>query len=110
MPTEQHYESLADRRIRDAMEAGDFDDLEGAGRPLRSVRAAYEPDWWARAFVRREVMRDRADALRRTIRREMPQLRLGGSEAEGRVAELNVAIDRINAALHPADRVPSIDI
>jgi hypothetical protein len=28
-------DALAERRIREAMEAGEFDDLEGAGRPLR---------------------------------------------------------------------------
>ncbi len=92
------------------MDAGEFDDLEGAGRPLSSDRGAYDPDWWARAFVRREVVRDRADVLRRTIRRELPRLRLGGPAAVGRVAELNADIDRVNAEMGPADRIPPIDL
>jgi hypothetical protein len=110
MSTEQRFESLADRRIREAMEAGEFEGLEGTGRPLSSVRGAYDADWWARAFIRREVTRDRADALRRTIRSELPALRIGGPEAAARVADLNAAIDEVNAEMHPADRIPSIDL
>ncbi len=92
------------------MEAGHFDDLEGMGRPLPSAGFAYEPDWWARAFVRRERIRDRADALRRVIRSELPGLRLGGPAVADRIAQLDAAIDRINAELHPDDRIPLLDL
>src|SRR3954452_13836720 len=46
-------ESLVERRIREAMERGDFDDLPGAGRPLE-LRDADDPHWWLKSYLRRE--------------------------------------------------------
>ena len=37
-------ESLVERRIREAVERGDFDDLPGAGKPL-DLRDAGDPEW-----------------------------------------------------------------
>jgi len=40
------WESLVDRKIREAMEAGEFDDLAGAGKPIDLNENPYEdPDW-----------------------------------------------------------------
>jgi hypothetical protein len=40
------WESLIDRKIREAMEAGEFDQLEGAGQPIDLSENPYEdPDW-----------------------------------------------------------------
>lgn len=38
---------LAERRIREAIAQGAFDDLPGAGKPL-DLRGAGDPDWWIR--------------------------------------------------------------
>lgn len=48
---------LAERRIREAMAAGAFDDLPGAGRPL-DLRGAGDPDWW----IRRKLESEQLDA------------------------------------------------
>lgn len=53
MTAPAHWESLAERRIRAAMEDGGFDDLPGAGGPLPHAGRPYEPGWWARAHVER---------------------------------------------------------
>jgi hypothetical protein len=46
-------ESLVERRIREATERGEFDNLPGAGKPL-DLSDADDPDWWIKRFVRRE--------------------------------------------------------
>jgi DnaJ homolog subfamily C member 28 len=41
-----HWESLIDRKIREAMEDGDFDDLSGQGEPIDLTENPFEdPDW-----------------------------------------------------------------
>ena len=50
-----------ERKIREAMERGEFDDLPGAGRPL-DLSDAYDPDWWVKRFMQREGL-SLADAL-----------------------------------------------
>lgn len=45
--------SLAERRIREAIDRGDFDDLPGAGRPV-DLGEVGDDDWWLRRYLRRE--------------------------------------------------------
>ena len=45
---------IADNRIRAAMEQGEFDQLAGAGQPLRDLDGPYDPDWWLRQKLQRE--------------------------------------------------------
>ena len=56
---------IVERRIREAMEAGDFEDLPGSGQPLEDVDGIYEPLWWVRKWVKRESIS--ADELRRPV-------------------------------------------
>jgi len=44
---------MADARIRQATERGDFDDLPGYGKPLE-FGPDDGPDWWLRSLMRRE--------------------------------------------------------
>ena len=48
------YESHIDRQIREAQEAGQFDDLPGAGKPLSDHGREYDEDWWVKEWARRE--------------------------------------------------------
>jgi hypothetical protein len=45
---------IAENRIRDAMERGEFNHLEGAGRPFRDLDGHYDPDWWLKRKLQRE--------------------------------------------------------
>ena len=47
-------ESVAERRIRQAMERGEFDDLPGAGKPIPGAGQPDDPLWWFRKWVERE--------------------------------------------------------
>lgn len=66
MSGQPYWESLADKRIREAMERGEFDNLKGAGRPLPSIDKPYDPDWWINALVERENL-DLSGAMHPTM-------------------------------------------
>ena len=50
----EYHESWIDRQIREAQERGAFDNLEGAGKPLKSINGRDDPDWWVRGLMERE--------------------------------------------------------
>lgn len=51
----QRYESWVERQIREATERGEFDNLPGAGKPLRDLSRDGE-DWFARGLMEREKL------------------------------------------------------
>ncbi len=55
---EERWESVAERRIREAMERGDFDDLPGSGRPLPDAGTPYDEMWWVKRWMARERLRE----------------------------------------------------
>ena len=112
MPTSDTFEPLVERQIREAVERGEFDHLPGSGKPIKDLDAEYDPAWWAKRFIIRERVRDRADELRRTIRAELPGLQTGSdrSVAAARIAELNEMIEAINGHLDAEDHVQSITL
>jgi hypothetical protein len=91
-------ESIADRRIRAAREAGMFDNLPGAGKPIPDLGRERPPGWWGARLVKRERSIMKAEQLDRQVRSAMPQLWRLPSEAEVRakIRELNQAIDAYN--------------
>ncbi|MBM6401909.1 DUF1992 domain-containing protein [Phycicoccus sonneratiae] len=53
MAERPRYESPVERAIREAQERGEFDDLPGAGKPLR-LEGTDDPMWWVRQLAERE--------------------------------------------------------
>lgn len=58
--TRQEYATAADvvraraeRIIRKAMEAGEFDDLPGTGKPIPGAGTVDDELWWVRSWLRR---------------------------------------------------------
>jgi len=45
-----------DLQVRKAMERGDFDDLPGAGKPIRGLGGTHDPDWWVKGLIEREKL------------------------------------------------------
>ena len=43
-----------DLQVRRAMERGDFDNLPGAGKPIRGLGDTHDPDWWVKSLIERE--------------------------------------------------------
>jgi hypothetical protein len=56
-PAAQRIEQQAlwvDLQVRRAIERGEFDDLPGAGKPIRGLDGAHDPDWWVKSLIERE--------------------------------------------------------
>jgi len=62
--SENHLETTVDRVIREAMEAGEFDDLPGRGRPISGKGTFDDEMWWVRSWVERNRQRDDQDSSR----------------------------------------------
>jgi hypothetical protein len=43
-----------DLQIRRAMERGEFDNLAGAGKPIRGLNGTHDPNWWVKSLIERE--------------------------------------------------------
>jgi hypothetical protein len=43
-----------DTQISSAIARGDFDDLPGAGKPIRGLGHSHDPDWWVKSLIERE--------------------------------------------------------
>jgi hypothetical protein len=50
------FESWVERRIREAMERGEFDDLPGAGKPIADLDQPHDELWWVKQKLRREQL------------------------------------------------------
>jgi hypothetical protein len=47
------YESLPERLIREAIDAGEFDELPGVGKPLPGAGVPDDDLWWVREWLKR---------------------------------------------------------
>jgi hypothetical protein len=45
-----------DMQVRQAMARGDFDNLPGAGKPIRGLGGTHDPDWWVKGLIEREKL------------------------------------------------------
>ena len=45
---------VAENRIREAIEVGEFENLKGAGQPFCDLHGYDGPDWWITRKLRRE--------------------------------------------------------
>ena len=55
------FETNTDRIIREAMEAGEFDDLPGEGKPIPGAGSVDDEYWWIRSWVKRNLLRQDQD-------------------------------------------------
>ena len=103
------FDEIADRRIRAGQEAGAFDDLDGAGRPIRDIDKVRPPGWWAARLAAKERHKLTAEELTREIADVMPTLWREATEAgvRERVDRLNADIERYNTATNASTRSTS---
>ncbi|HWD78700.1 MAG TPA: DUF1992 domain-containing protein [Kribbella sp.] len=85
MSTQEWVES----QIKLAQNQGEFDDLPGAGKPLK-LAEGHDPDWWVKEFLQREDVE--ADALLPSamqLRKEKQQVheKVRGMRRESEVRE-----------------------
>jgi len=80
-----HQTKYVDLQIQQAMRRGDFDNLPGAGKPIRGLGKDYDPDWWIKQLIEREKI---TGVLPPAL-----QLRKDDAELEARLDSLHSAAD-----------------
>jgi hypothetical protein len=115
-PPGTSWETWIDAQIRVATEAGAFDNLPGAGKPLPNLDQTYDPLWWVKQLVRREQISMLPPSLEllRKVERELAAIEKLPDEAavRHRVAALNVEIAKVNATVveGPPTRLGTLDV
>jgi hypothetical protein len=112
-PPRVNWESWIERKIRQSMERGEFDNLPGHGQPIPDLARPYDELWWLRKKLRDEKLSIDPPAL--VLRRELDDTRAriaaAGTEAEVRrlVTAINERIVYVNSHVTfgpPSDIVP----
>ncbi len=100
-------ETWVEVQIRRAMEEGEFDNLPGAGKPLRNLHKSNDPLWWAREKARAEGL-DTSAMLPPSLRLRKEKQRLHDTVAalpsEKAVRE---AVEDLNEQIKEHWRAPS---
>ena len=106
------HESWFEKLIREATEAGDFDGLPGAGKPIKDLNRPYDSAWWARSWITRETVAEAARDIDARVRRELPKILAGTDEAAmaSHLKSLNDEIDAVNERLAEPDRLAPLDV
>jgi hypothetical protein len=100
----QRKDEWVDQQIRVAMARGDFDDLPGAGKPIKDLGAQHDPDWWIKRLVEREKI---TGVLPPAL-----QLRKDDAELDGRLdrhtaeSEVRRELEEFNARVMKARYTP----
>jgi hypothetical protein len=112
-PPKVSWETWIERKIRESMERGEFDNLPGHGEPIPDLARPYDELWWLRKKVRDEGLSIEPPAftLRRQLDDTQARIAAAGGEAEVRrlVAAINERIVYVNSHITfgpPSDIVP----
>ena len=82
--TQAAIRRVAEQRIREAMDAGKFDNLPGRGQPIPCVSEVYDDYWWLRRWIKREKLND--GLLRDELTRAIQKMRQSKSDTSLREA------------------------
>ena len=108
------FEEISDRRIQAGREAGLFDDLPGAGKPIKDIDRVRPPGWWAMRVAATERSKMRAEDLRDEIAAAKPAVwrAATAAEADALIADLNKRIDDYNAHTRwePIERLDAAEL
>ena len=93
-------EDYVERQIREAQSRGEFDQIEGAGKPLPFVDKPHDPmDWWRRKLEREKLsVLPESIAVRREVEEVLASLDRLGSErlVRERLQALDARIRKLN--------------
>jgi Domain of unknown function (DUF1992) len=115
-PSIDKFESLAERKIREAQAEGQFDSLPGFGKPIPDLDDPDDENWWIKNKLRQEGLEVLPPILeaRRDIERTLEAIRRIPREHQVCLA-LKALNERIRAAHFsavsgPADGVSPVDV
>lgn len=97
------FESWVDRQIREATERGEFENLPGAGKPLRGEGKPYDEMWWVKEKMERENLSYLPPGL--ALRKEAQDARAAALGAASE-PQLRRIVAEINARIEAAIRTP----
>jgi hypothetical protein len=106
----QRQHEWVDLQINEAVARGDFDNLPGAGKPLKNLGTQHDPDWWLKQLVEREKISVLPPALQ--LRKDDAELdakldrHTAESEARRELEEFNARV--LKARYTPVDGPPLI--
>lgn len=115
-PPAMSWESWIEQQIREAREAGLFDNLPGAGKPLPNLTDEYDPLWWVKQLAQREQISLLPPSLEvlRKVESEMAVIGQVADEAKvrSRILALNLEIAKVNARATegPPTRLGPLDV
>ena len=92
-PPKVSWESWVERKIRESIERGEFDNLPGQGQPLPDLAGPYDELWWLRKKLREENFSIEPPLL--VLRRELDetQVRIAAATDEAEVRRLVGAVN-----------------
>jgi hypothetical protein len=115
-PPGKSWDAWIEEQIARADADGQFENLEGAGKPLPGLTDGYDLDWWAKKLVRREGVSILPPSLELLSKVEVEMAKILALRAEhevrARVAALNAEIAKLNAtaAQGPPTRLGPLDV
>lgn len=77
----QPPEPWIERTLREAAEAGEFDDLPGKGKPISDIDLPYDANWWVRRWWEKNRALDQAAAFSAVVQRRLPVVMARSDEA-----------------------------
>jgi hypothetical protein len=99
-PPDKSWKSWVEEQIQQAQRDGEFDRLEGKGKPIPGIEAPYDPLWWVKKLLDREKisMLPAALEIRAKVDRAIEALWALDSERDipERVRAINADIARAN--------------
>src|SRR5262245_60422901 len=100
-PPKVSWETWVERKIRESMERGEFDNLPGRGEPIPDLARPYDELWWLRKKLRDEQLSIDPPTLvlRKELADTVERIAAAGTEAEVRrlVGVINERIVYVNS-------------
>jgi len=102
-PHDITMETWIERRIREAQERGEFDDLPGHGKPIEDLGRPHDDGWWLKRKMRAEGLSYLPPSLllRKDVETALADAHEAASEADARAI-----LEDINARIRAAIRTP----
>lgn len=115
-PSLEKWESLAERRIREAQAEGAFDRPPGLGRPIPDLDGIDDANWWLKKKLREERLGLLPPILEARLESEKTVASIWSMTSE---AQVRLALTRLNERIRqahfspiggPADGVQPVDV
>ncbi|MGW2177577.1 DnaJ family domain-containing protein [Streptomyces sp. NPDC001732] len=105
------FESWVDKQIRESEQRGDFSQLPGFGKPLDSVEAPYDENWWIKRKMQREGVSVLPPALALRKEAEDVAAAVPGVRTEAEVRRMLTGInEKIRAAVRRPPPGPLLNL